>query len=82
MQGLLTYRRKYQEVSQTFFFCPDPPFADYIARRRTRERLPAGKGRYARAHTKPAGDHKKNLYGFFLTAETRDILGNGQYKTT
>ncbi len=81
MQGLLTYRRKYQGALQTFFFCPDPPFCGtYRAGAHARDCQPE-KG-VTRAHTKPAGDHKKNLYGFFLTAEKRDILGNGQYKTT
>ena len=82
MQGLLTYRRKYQEVSQTFFFCPDPPFCGtYRAGARGRDCQPEKGVTRARTPNQPETT-KKNLYGFFLTAETRDILGNGQYKTT
>lgn len=57
------WRRKYQEVSQTFFFRPDPPFTEHIAHTHAREIASRKKALRARAH-QTAGDHEKKLVRF------------------
>ena len=64
MQGLLTYRRKYQGALQTFFFCPDPPFCGtYRAGARGRDCQPE-KG-VTRARTPNQPETIKKLVRFF-----------------
>lgn len=65
LQGLLTYRRKYQGVLQTFFFCPDPPFCGtYRAGAHAGEIASRKRALRARAHQTSRRPQKK-LVRFF-----------------